>query len=391
VLAEAMDVAGSMTDEAAEAAARAHVHGFHTYPARMHPVTARRLVEGLSEPGETVLDPFCGSGTVLVEARLCGRRAIGVDLNPLAVRLASRKVIPSTEGHRAALVQGARDASAVADARRKARAGASHRYPAEDVEAFDPHVLLELDGLRVGIDGIKDASVRADLLLVLSSILVKVSRKPSDTAGGPTRTTRIAAGFTARTFLKKTEELARNLGEVAPELARNPRATIDEDDARELRRVDSDSIDLVVTSPPYAGVYDYLEHHRLRFRWLGLSSDRLAQGEIGARRNLSKLAASAGAAAFADQLAATLGSLARVVRAGGMGAFLVADSAMGSRAIRADELFTALAPSSGFDVVAIASQPRPNFHAGSLSAFSATPRREHIVLLQRHAKETERP
>src|SRR5262249_7300070 len=52
---------------------RAHVHGFHVYPARMHPVTASRLVELTSIAGSKVLDPFCGSGTVLVQAMLARR------------------------------------------------------------------------------------------------------------------------------------------------------------------------------------------------------------------------------------------------------------------------------------------------------------------------------
>ena len=82
------------TSAEAEELARAHVHGFHSYPARMHPLVARRLVEEFSAPGELVLDPFCGSGTVLVEAALAGRRAVGVDANPLAVRLAVLKSRP---------------------------------------------------------------------------------------------------------------------------------------------------------------------------------------------------------------------------------------------------------------------------------------------------------
>lgn len=59
--------------ETDEESTRAHVHGFHSYPARMHPTVARRMIELLSEPGATVLDPFCGSGTVLVEGRIAGR------------------------------------------------------------------------------------------------------------------------------------------------------------------------------------------------------------------------------------------------------------------------------------------------------------------------------
>jgi tRNA G10 N-methylase Trm11 len=70
-LAAALDV------EPDEDSTRRHVHGFHSYPARLHPDTARALIEAYSASGDTVLDPFCGSGTVLVEARLLGRAAVG--------------------------------------------------------------------------------------------------------------------------------------------------------------------------------------------------------------------------------------------------------------------------------------------------------------------------
>ena len=56
--------------------------------ARMHPQTAGRLVRAATERGALVLDPLCGSGTVLVEAMIAGRRGAGTDLNPLAERLA---------------------------------------------------------------------------------------------------------------------------------------------------------------------------------------------------------------------------------------------------------------------------------------------------------------
>jgi len=102
VAAERLAAAVSVPSSAeSEDLARAHVHGFHSYPARMHPLTARRLIETLSRPGEVVLDPFCGSGTVLVEGRLAGRRALGVDANPLAIELAWLK----TRGEDATFVE----------------------------------------------------------------------------------------------------------------------------------------------------------------------------------------------------------------------------------------------------------------------------------------------
>ncbi|HEX3345040.1 MAG TPA: DNA methyltransferase, partial [Polyangiaceae bacterium] len=148
-LAASLDVAPADPGAAeADGPDRVHVHGFHTYPARMHPATASRLVVALSGAGATVLDPFCGSGTVLVEAMIAGRRAVGTDLNPIAVKLAALKTTPRDAPWIEGLVGAAHEVAAVADERRKRRAGASRRYPADDVAAFDPHVLLELDSLR---------------------------------------------------------------------------------------------------------------------------------------------------------------------------------------------------------------------------------------------------
>ena len=68
--------------------ARALTHGFHSYAGRMHPFTARTAIARFSQPGQDVLDPFCGSGTVLVEAMAAGRKAVGSDASPLAVIIA---------------------------------------------------------------------------------------------------------------------------------------------------------------------------------------------------------------------------------------------------------------------------------------------------------------
>ena len=69
-------------------------HGLHPYPARMIPQVAGRLLERYASEGDWVLDPFCGSGTVLVEARLHKMNSIGIDINPLACLLAEVKSTP---------------------------------------------------------------------------------------------------------------------------------------------------------------------------------------------------------------------------------------------------------------------------------------------------------
>jgi SAM-dependent methyltransferase len=387
VLAHALDVAPSM-DEGAED--RAHVHGFHAYPARAHPVTSRRLIEALVPEGGTVLDPFCGSGTVLVEAMLANRAAIGSDLNPIAVMLARAKTFPRNADRNEALVEAARGVAEFADARRKAKAGAIRRLPQEDVSLFAPHVLLELDGIRGGIAEAPPQQ-RPELGLVLSSILVKLSSRRGDTSEAPVEK-RVAAGYPTRLFVKKTEELARRFDELFDLLpSPPPRARVFEDDAAVLKKVEDASVDAVITSPPYVATYDYLAHHELRMRWLGLDSRKLARGEIGARRNYERLSPQAALASWEGELAKLFQSLARVMKHGSPLVLLIADSAAGrgpggerAEPIRADDVVARVAEQGGQLVpVARASQTRPHFHSPTAGAFSGRPRLEHALLLRR--------
>lgn len=377
LLAAAVDVPPSVQ---AEELSRAHVHGFHTYPARMHPLTARRLVEAFSRPGDAVLDPFCGSGTVLVEARLAGRAAVGVDANPLAVRLARLKVEAATVARRERLVEAATRIAMFADERRTAKAGPTHRYPSADVSMFQSHVLLELDSVRAGLDEVADPWTREALELVLSAILVKLSRRESDTSGREVEK-RLAGGYPARLFVRKTEELAARLAEIAPTLAAGPEGLVLEGDARELEGVRSASIALTVTSPPYPGNYDYLEQHAARLRWLRMPPGRFDGAEIGARRKLDPLGQREGTARWREEIAAALSALRRVSAPDAVAVLLLADSVVAGAPVYAVDLIRFVASAAGFAVRAVASQPRPHFHADSARAFARRPRAEHAILL----------
>ncbi len=363
---------------------RAHVHGFHAYPARMHPLTAARLVEAFVPRGGTVLDPFCGSGTVLIEAMRAGRNAVGTDLNPLAAELADAKTYVRTPEETAALAASAKLVVAFTEVRRRARAGATRRFGPEDTEAFDPHVLLELDGLRHGIRTlVPSVDTQRDLLLVLSAILVKVSRKESDTsvAEAPKR---IAAGYAGRLFLKKTEELVDRLAELEASLP-SPRtsARVAIDDATTLATLEEGSVDAVVTSPPYVATYDYLAHHALRLRWLGLDASAFAAGEMGSRRAYAPLSPRDAWDRWARELHAMLLAVGRVTRRGGAVVLVMADSAVANEPLPADAIVAEVARGTRLYPVAGASQARPHFHGETQAAFRARPRAEHALLLRR--------
>lgn len=79
------DFGGETTDYA--------THGLHKYPGRMPPQIPRRFIK-IFHNASHVFDPFCGSGTTLVEAILAGKKATGVDINPLATLISKVKTIP---------------------------------------------------------------------------------------------------------------------------------------------------------------------------------------------------------------------------------------------------------------------------------------------------------
>jgi len=69
-------------------------HSFHAFPAKFPPQLPAKFIQSLTKPGETVLDPMMGSGTTVLEAFLLGRKAIGFDIDPLALLLTKTKITP---------------------------------------------------------------------------------------------------------------------------------------------------------------------------------------------------------------------------------------------------------------------------------------------------------
>lgn len=382
-------------------------HPVHAYPARMHPATARELVllaqRKAQRPGRgrlSLLDPFCGGGTVLVEARCAGAAATGVDLNPLAVAVARAKTWTTTPARIAELREtaGRIAARVIAEGKAARRAGHEKRplYAPRGVSAearnaalsgwFAPHVRRELEHLAAEIDATAgdDTELLRALRVSLSAILYKVSRRASETA--PEKIERnVGRGQPARLFRQRADMLAAGLEDVAAAAdAPIPRVVVG--DARDLAaaKVASGSIHAVVTSPPYAGTYDYAAHHDLRLAFFGLDERALVRGELGARRNMAGESA-APRERFDGDLAAVFSEIARVLLPGGLAAVVMGDSLAGSVAVRGDHVLRRAAKTH-LEVVAWASQERRALGRNEARAFGSLPKREHILLFARRGR-----
>lgn len=311
-LARAMDVSPGLPERA--------THGFHPYAARMHPDLAARAIVDFSRPGDTVLDPMCGSGTTLIEAMIAGRRAIGTDLSPVAVLITKVATWLAPAAARRALVQrGTAIARAAAERARRREEPPDFRPPG--AREFRRHLLPALSWLRVMIAGERDGDLRRAFECCFSALLLQASDREYET--GKRRVKKaLPPTAPADWFGQRCVELARRLEEFASLVPRGtPPARVEEADARDLRRIPDGSVDLVLTSPPYPGVYDYARIHALRAAWLGLDDRDFARGEIGARRGR--------VTARTTESTYVLASGWRALRPGGVGLVLAASSQRG--------------------------------------------------------------
>ena len=255
-----------------------YTHGFHTYPAGLHPDCVHRILSEVE--GGTVLDPFCGGGTVLVEAMAKGKTAIGRDISPVALLVArARTAVPSDE----ALTRFRSTARAMTEKARHADTDVTEERFLKLADWYAPCALMELDSIRQDIQEVSDMDLRRQLIAAFSSILIKVSWRKSDTSAKREKHRR-PPGTAAIMFHKKVRELARKqmtLREVVE--SGTPKANVAHGDVRSLEL--DNPVDLIITSPPYPAVYDYVPMQHLRHIWLGVNSEPGKHAELGARRH----------------------------------------------------------------------------------------------------------
>lgn len=252
--------------------------GFHTYPARLHPDAAKLLLEAL--PGESLADPFCGGGTLLVEGLIAGRRVYGSDLNPIATLVATARCAVLSDDDIEALAKELADISAEAKASiNQDRKIFLHDAILKYKSWYKPICFNELAALFDAIRN-RESAFKPLFQAVFSSLVIKYSMRASDTSNKVVHIDR-KKDAVLRAFKDKSKEYILQLRElqslVSPE---TPHAEISLSDARMPK---FDPVDTIITSPPYPGTYDYLPLQQLRQAWFDLRFQEHA--EIGSRRS----------------------------------------------------------------------------------------------------------
>jgi DNA methylase len=253
-------VAGAITFHANEAAP---VHRWWPYVQGYSAEFVRSVLDATELPPEaSVLDPFAGSGTTLVEARRAGARALGTELLAPAALAARVKTRFELDGAR---LEAAAHRT-VTEARRR-RAGPLP-FLRETRRQFDASRLGELTRLRDALPR-GGAPIADALRLAFGKILIPASRLHRSPCLGYDRRYRPLDGTAYDLFLAAVATMREDLTELKRERSRwGPPAEVRAEDAR-TANWPSGSVDLAITSPPYVNGMDYVMNYKVDLAWLG--------------------------------------------------------------------------------------------------------------------------
>jgi len=410
----------------AQADTKTETHCFHPYPAMMIPQVARRLIRMYGQKGDIVLDPFCGSGTVLVEAQMAGMNSYGIDINPLALLIARTKTTPL---NMATLRQWAISLlySYLEDC---CRIESEPDYaPIPDffnIEYwFKPSVSRELSALRSRLLAIDDIAVRDFFLVAFSETVreasytrnneFKLFRIPKDEL--KQYNPNIGEIFFRKVYrnLNGMKEYLRK-GERGSRRDKNVWVKILDEDTREKTTIPANTINLVVTSPPYGDsktTVAYGQFSRLSLQWLGLPCEEardIDNRSLGGRRltnldvvsNILTLKESLEQVAAKDsKRALEVGSfyhdfslcfreIARVCALGAKACFVVGNRTVKGVRIPTDRIVVELSERFGFVYIDTFHRNIPNKRMPSKNSPSnvkgklgSTMTKEHIIILEK--------
>lgn len=276
-------------------------HYLFRFPAKFHPPVVRTLLQRYTEPGDHVLDPFCGSGTLLVEAAVAGRHATGTDVDPLAVFVAEAKAHPLRPKPLERLLEDLlarlkryrdRDYDALRwvdiDLRQYERELRGLVLPAiPHLEHwFRRYVIVDLARLRREILRAEAAQTQRRFLLLCFAAII---RNASNADPVPVSGLEVTAHMLRRDeqgrkvdpfqlFEAAARRAIRDMGSYWEANCHDVRVRTHLADATSLRRQVRSSVQAVITSPPYHSAVDYYRRHQLEMFWLGLTrnhDDRL--------------------------------------------------------------------------------------------------------------------
>ena len=326
----------------------AYTHGIHPYPAKFIPELPRQIIAECTKERNVVLDPFCGSGTTLLEACIAGRKSIGIDSNPIATLISRAKTTALTSEELQKIE------NIIFQLEQTDPLSFHPGWIPETqnlIHWFQPCVIVELSWLRQFIFDNSEGNLCNFLLCIFSSIIVNVSNQESNTRYAAINK-HFAPGAVISTFLRKLKQEYKKiaqLSEMRVVVKNTPTIIQKSTDQVSSDIIPDNSVDIVITSPPYANSYDYYLYHKWRMAWLGYDITKVQKDEIGSRHEHSSKKAPI--SVFESRMIPVMKNISRMLKPNKLAYFFVGDSIISGEFFDMETCFRKMAEQADFAFV----------------------------------------
>jgi len=244
---------------------------------------------------------------------------------------------------------------------------------------FKKDVLNAILHIKYKIDDINDRDVRDFLLVALSSIIVKVSNQESETRYAAIDK-KVNAMDAFSLFEDRVKDMIKRMREFSSLISEKVYAKIYQKDSRFIDFIPENSVDFIITSPPYPNTYDYYLYHKLRMFVLGFDYKEVQEKEIGSRhRHSSK---KENIETYLQSMKQCFRNFANILKPEHYFAIVIGDSII--RGVKYDgyELIKNIASSTEFRVEQHISYELDDISRLFNKSFRIKGKKEHIIILK---------
>lgn len=347
----------------------------HPFPARMPLEVARAAVTQFSKPGDTILDPMCGSGVVARAAQLEGRKAIARDVDPLAIYLSRGLCAAAPPREFLAFSDEVLARAHVLAEGTGYLAKKLSTLPAEDQAFvcywFKERAATELFALAEALDDLPPSPMLLFAAVTFSACIISrgggASMAMDLSRSRPHRVPTRAPKPPFELWVRNSANVAKYLESVSEQKFS---ANICLGDARDLDLGD-ESVDAVITSPPYVNAIDYLRTSKFTLIFFGhelIDLRAIRSASVGTERGLAigelpdklELMVDAGVSderrkpllrRYVHDMLSVLQETARVLRPGGQALFVVGPSILSRREYDGARVLTEIARVAGLETL----------------------------------------
>lgn len=350
-------------------------HGFHPYPAKYTPQLVNKYLNLFCKQGYSILDPFCGSGTTIVEGAINGMHSVGIDLNPIAYIVSKAKSNKYNEN----------DIRLIDRIINKIQ---NLNSIPTDIEIpdfpnrnhwFQDNVCLELADLKKQINSIENNNVKDLLLCAFSKIIVRVSNQDSEvryTAKNKNIQNGTVYSLFIETLLNYVDILKCNDFEILAETK-----IFNGDTNIELQRFEDNHFDFVITSPPYINTFDYYLYHKLRMFWLDYDHRPVRQKEIGNHHRIDTKDFDTAKQEYVDSMTNIMNELSRVSKSKSKFVMIIGDGIVSGVTIDMSQVISEICQNSNYKIQSIESINLSEITRSFNKKFSNAPKKEHSIIL----------